>query len=33
LKVFPSNGFKGIVHFEINFVYVSAYLRGIQDVL
>jgi len=24
--------FKGIVHFEINFWYVVAYLKGIQDV-
>jgi len=24
--------FKGIVHFEINFCYVLAYLNGIQDV-
>jgi len=24
--------FKGIVHFEINFWYVLAYLKGIQDV-
>jgi len=24
--------FKGIVHFEINFLYVLAYLKGIQDV-
>jgi len=24
--------FKGIVHFEINVWYVSAYLKGIQDV-
>jgi len=24
--------FKGIVHFEINFWYVFAYLKGIQDV-
>jgi len=24
--------FKGIVHFEIHFWYVSAYLKGIQDV-
>jgi len=23
--------FKGIVHFEINFCYVLAYLKGIQD--
>jgi len=23
---------KGIVHFEINFLYVLAYLKGIQDV-
>jgi len=26
------NCFKGIVHFEINFWYVLAYLKGIQDV-
>jgi len=26
------NIFKGIVHFEINFWYVLAYLKGIQDV-
>jgi len=25
-------GIKGIVHFEINFCYVLAYLKGIQDV-
>jgi len=25
-------GFKAIVHFEINFGYVLAYLKGIQDV-
>jgi len=25
-------GLKGIVHFEINFWYVLAYLKGIQDV-
>jgi len=24
--------FKGIIHFEINFWYVLAYLKGIQDV-
>jgi len=24
--------FKGIVHFEINFWYILAYLKGIQDV-
>jgi len=24
--------FKGIVHFEINFWYVLAYLKGIQDI-
>jgi len=24
--------FKGIVHFEINVWYVSAYIKGIQDV-
>jgi len=24
--------FKGIVHFEVNFWYVLAYLKGIQDV-
>jgi len=24
--------FQGIVHFEINFLYVLAYLKGIQDV-
>jgi len=23
---------KGVVHFEINFLYVLAYLKGIQDV-
>jgi len=27
-----SLSFKGIVHFEINFWYVLAYLKGIQDV-
>jgi len=26
------NTLKGIVHFEINFLYVLAYLKGIQDV-
>jgi len=26
------NGDKGIVHFEINFSYVLAYPKGIQDV-
>jgi len=28
----PQRTFKGIVHFEINFWYVLAYLKGIQDV-
>jgi len=26
------NGLKGIVHFEISFLYVLSYLKGIQDV-
>jgi len=29
---FPQNMVKGIVHFEINFWYVLAYLKCIQDV-
>jgi len=29
---FNKGTFKGIVHFEINFWYVLAYLKGIQDV-
>jgi len=29
---FPLNWFKGIVHFEIDFWYILAYLKGIQDV-
>jgi len=31
-RVQQSISIKGIVHFEINFWYVLAYLRGIQDV-
>jgi len=30
--VFTDAHVKGIVHFEINFWYVLAYLKGIQDV-
>jgi len=29
---FPNINVKGIVHFEINFWYVLAYLKGIQNV-
>jgi len=32
LKFLHKTIFKGIVHFEINFWYVLAYLKGIQDV-
>jgi len=31
-KIVLTPNFKGIVHFEINFCYVLAYLKGIQDV-
>jgi len=31
IKIFTA--LKGIVHFEINFWYVLAYLKGIQDVV
>jgi len=31
-KKFFTLDFKGIVHFEMNFWYVLAYLKGIQDV-
>jgi len=32
LAVFTVGAFKGIVHFEVDFWYVLAYLKGIQDV-
>jgi len=31
-RILWKDQFKGIVHFEINFWYVLAYLKGIQDV-
>jgi len=32
VKISIASHIKGIVHFEINFWYVLAYLKGIQDV-
>jgi len=32
IKYYSSKSIKGLVHFEIDFWYVLAYLKGIQDV-